>query len=206
MTSTQLLLLLLVFSLATSSPPDNELQVKRYLEKYGYPTEDLEPAVRMFQRMSGLEVTGAVDEDTVQQTLVLRCGGRDVEQEEGHHPPSLATPVLYSISRYPPPDSSLMTDQEIDRVVSAAAQLWSVGEVRLERSEVERPTVNIVFCDFSVCLEDSSEEELARPVYNVTTGSTVIYLDSRQSWADSDSLSALTYGAAFNLQVQLLQV
>ena len=99
-----------------------------------------------------------------------------------------------------------MTDQEIDRVVSAAAQLWSVGEVRLERSEVERPTVNIVFCDFSVCLEDSSEEELARPVYNVTTDSTVIYLDTRQSWADSDSLSALTYGAAFNLQVQLLQV
>ena len=43
-------------------------------------------------------------------------------------------------------------------------------------------------------------------MYNVTTGSTVIYLDSRQSWADSDSLSALTYGAAFNLQVQLLQV
>ena len=201
------LLLTLVFSLGTASISHNELEVKMYLDKYGYPTQDLGPALRMFQRMSGLQVTGVVDEDTFQQTLVLRCGGRDVEEEEAHHPPSLDNPILYSISRYPSGlDASLISEQEIERVVAAAARLWSVGAVRLERSDTERRTVNIVFCEFSLCLEDSSPEELARPVYNLTTGSTTIYLDSSKSWAHSESLSALTYGAAFNLQVQLLQV
>ena len=161
----------------------------------------------MFQRMSGLEVTGEVDEDTVQQTLVPRCGGQDVEEEEREGGPPLSSPLLYTISQYPAGvHSSLMSHQDIDRVVAAAAQLWSAGHVRLERSDGQTAAVNIRFCDFSQCLADSSEEELARPVYNTTAGTTLILLDARQSWADSDSLSALTYGAAFNLQVQLLQV
>ena len=100
-----------------------------------------------------------------------------------------------------------MSDEDIDRVVEAAAQLWSVGKVRLQRSDnPEKVGVKIVFCDLSQCLEDSSAEELGRPVYNITTGLTTIYLDTNQPWADSSTLSVLAYGATINLQVQLLQV
>ena len=109
------------------------------------------------------------------------------------------------ISDYP--HQSLMSDEDINRVVEAAAKLWNIGPVRLERSDTpEEVRVKIVFCDLSRCLPDSSDEELGRPVYNITTGLTTIYLDTNQPWADSNSLAVLSYGAAINFQVQLLQV
>ena len=178
-----------------------------YLARYGYPVQDLGAAVRMFQRMSGLEVTGELDEDTVQQTLVDRCGAKDLEEEKVHQ--HLGAPLLYSVSSYPAEqDPSLMTSEDIDRVLEAAADLWNVGEVRLARlhsSDSQKAAVNIVFCDFSQCLENSSAEELARPLYSETTATSLIYLDTSQAWADSASLSAISYGA-LDFHVQLLQV
>ena len=107
-----------------------------------------------------------------------------------------------------PPDPSLMTSEDIDRVLEAAADLWNVGEVRLARlnsSDSRRAVVNIVFCEFSQCLENSTTQELARPVYSETTATSLIYLDTSRAWADSDSLSAISYGA-LDFHVQLLQV
>ena len=51
-----------------------------------------------------------------------------------------------------------------------------------------------------------TDEELARPEYDETTETMIIRLDSNQSWADKNTLASLTYGAAFNLHIQLLQV
>ena len=200
--------LLILISLLTLGwgEREREREVKRYLTKYGYPTDHMEAAVTMFQRLAGLKETGRVDEETFQQIQVPRCGALDVEEEEDHHHHD-ESPVQYLISDYPLPHQSLMSSEDIDRVVGAAARLWSVGKVRLERSDnAEKVGVKIVFCDLSQCLQDSSPEELARPVYNITTGLTTIYLDTNQPWADSSTLSVLAYGAAINLQVQLLQV
>ena len=202
--------LLILISLLTLGwgESEREREVKRYLTKYGYPTDHLEASVTMFQRLAGLKETGLVDEETFQQIQVPRCGALDVEEEEDHHHHQHdESPVLYWISDYPLAHQSLMSHQDIDRVVEAAARLWSVGQVRLERSDnPEKVAVKIVFCDLSQCLQDSSPEELARPVYNITTGLTTIYLDINQPWADSSTLAVLAYGAAINLQVQLLQV
>lgn len=182
-----------------------EREVRRYLARYGYPTQHMEAALTMFQRLSGLKETGVVDEETFQQSQVARCGALDVEEEEEGHPPPPERPLQYLVSAYPA--QSLMSDEDIDRVVEAAAELWSVGEVRLQRAaSSEEVGVKIVFCEFSQCLEDSSAEELARPVYNSTSGITTIFLDSDQPWADSNTLAVLSYGPAINLQVQLLQV
>ena len=185
---------------------EEEMEVRRYLERYGYPTHHMEVAVTMFQRLAGLKETGLVDEETFHQSQVARCGALDVEEEqEEHHPRQQESPVQYLISAYP--DQSLMSDQDIDRVVEAAAKLWSVGGLTLTRTDnAETATVKIVFCELSECLEDSSAEELARPVFNITTGLTTIFLDTNQPWADSSSLAVLAYGAAINFQVQLLQV
>ena len=186
---------------------EREREVRRYLTKYGYPTHHMEAAVTMFQRLAGLKETGLVDEETFQQIHVQRCGALDVEEEEDHHHHHRHhdSPVQYWISDYPL--QSLMSEEDIDRVVEAAAKLWNVGEVRLERSDnAEKVGVKVVFCDLSQCLEDSDPEELARPVYNITTGLTTIYLDTNQPWADANTLAVLSYGAAINFQVQLLQV
>ena len=189
---------------------EQERAVKRYLTKYGYPTDHMEAAVTMFQRLAGLKETGLVDEETFQQSQVLRCGALDVEEEDDHHHHHHHhdhddSPVQYLITDYP--RQSLMSDEDIDRQVELAAQLWSVGKVRLQRSDnPEEVQVKIVFCDLSQCLQDSSAEELGRPVYNITTGLTTIYLDTNQPWADSASLAVLAYGPAINFQVQLLQV
>ena len=51
-----------------------------------------------------------------------------------------------------------------------------------------------------------TDEELARPEYDESTETMIIRLDSNQSWADKNTLASLTYGAAFNLHIQLLQV
>ena len=51
-------------------------------------------------------------------------------------------------------------------------------------------------------------EEIARPALGSGEAGAkmTIFLDSDQAWADQDTLAALTYGAAFNVHTQLLQV
>ena len=39
----------------------------------------------MYQQMSGLAVTGQLDDDTVQQTMITRCGAADVVQDHPDH-------------------------------------------------------------------------------------------------------------------------
>ena len=200
----ELLLLISVWTVGRGES-EEEREVRRYLERYGYPTHHMEAALTMFQRLAGLKETGLVDEETFHQSQVARCGALDVEEEQHHHHREQESPVQYLISAYP--DQSLMSDQDIDRVVEAAAKLWSVGGLTLQRADnAETASVKIVFCELSECLEDSSAEELARPVFNITTGLTTIFLDTDQPWADSSSLAVLAYGAAINFQVQLLQV
>jgi len=105
---------------------------------------------------------------------------------------------------------SLLSPNEIDNVVAEAAQLWnSDGKKRIARSDSNHPaTVIISFESPSGSRQwpGYTDEELARPEYDETTETMIIRLDSNQSWADKNTLASLTYGAAFNLHVQLLQV
>ena len=51
-------------------------------------------------------------------------------------------------------------------------------------------------------------EEIARPApgSGEAGAKMTIFLDSDQAWADQDTLALLTYGAAFSVHTQLLQV
>jgi len=195
----------IVFCPATAQTLIQE-NMKDYLSKYGYPVQHNQTlALRMFQQMSGLSVSGLVNDETLQQTDILRCGADDIVH---HHDHLHKTVHHYHIQTYPHPDTSLsmLDPQEIDNVVFTASQLWNTDDQRLVKGDADTADVMIIFCDLSQCLDDHGAEEMARPVYNSNTGVMTIYLDSLQSWADSDTLSSLTYGANFNVHVQLLQV
>ena len=160
--------------------------------------------------MSGLEETGVLDDAVYQQTLVSRCGGLDVTHDQkspDHHDEVLR----YHVQQYPDPDTSLshLSREEIDEVILAAARLWTDpedGRPRLERSEaVDEAEVVIVFCPLAQCLPGHREEEIARPALGAGARRTV-YLDTQQAWASEDTLATLSYGAAFNVHTQLLQV
>ena len=71
---------LLLISLLTPGwgESEEEREMRRYLTKYGYPTDHMPVALTMFQRLAGLKETGLVDEDTFHQSQVARCGALDV--------------------------------------------------------------------------------------------------------------------------------
>ena len=160
--------------------------------------------------MSGLEETGVISDDVYQQTLVSRCGGQDVLHDHSvhDHPGKV---LHYHIQQYPDPDTSLshLSREEIDEVILAASKLWTdprTGQPRLLRydSKESEAEIVIVFCSFAQCLAGHREVELARPAPG--SGRITVYLDTQQAWATGDTLAALTYGAAFNVHIQLLQV
>ena len=163
--------------------------------------------------MSGLEETGVLDDAVYQQTLVSRCGALDVTHD--HNVPDHHDEVLrYHVQQYPDPDTSLshLSREEIDEVILAAAQLWTDpedGRPRLERSEAgDEAEVVIVFCPLAQCLPGHREEEIARPALGAGEAGArmTVYLDTQQAWASEDTLATLSYGAAFNVHTQLLQV
>lgn len=163
----------------------------------------------MYQQMSGLAVTGQLDDDTVQQTMITRCGAADVVQDHPDHDHDHGGVHRYHIAQYPDPVTSLslLSSDKIDNVVLAASQLWNEADkVRLMKGTGDNADVMVVFCDMDECVKDRGVEEVVRPVMDSATGVITIYLDSQQSWADQDNLAALAYGAAFDVHMQLLQV
>ena len=200
-----------IFKSVGSVTSDEQQSVTQYLTRLGYPANrNLSQSIRMFQRMSGLEETGVLDDVVYQQTLVSRCGGLDVTHD--HNDPDHHNEVLrYHVQQYPDPDTSLshLSREEIDEVILAAARIWTDpedGRPRLERSEaVDEAEVVIVFCPLAQCLPGHREEEIARPALGAGARRTV-YLDTQQAWASEDTLATLSYGAAFNVHIQLLQV
>merc|ERR1712025_601899 len=184
-------------------------RVTHYLQKYGYlDNRDMVQGITEFQTMSGLTVTGDVDEATESQMLLLRCGARDVDEDAADMKDGV---LRYRVTKYP--QSSLMSEENIDNTILTAANLWKNEAVEIVKSEddiSESDTdITIVFCDFTECLDnyfaEDDGEELARPVRG-EDGKTILYLDSTQSWADDSTLSHLSYGGVMHLQVQLLQV
>ena len=152
-------------------------------------------------------MSGQVDDDTVQQTMIARCGAADIVHDHPDH--DHGGLHRYHIAQYPDPVTSLslLSSDKIDNVVLAASQLWNdADQVRLMPGRGDTADVLVVFCDMDKCVKDRGEEEVARPERDPATGIITIYLDSQQSWADQDNLAAMAYGAAFDVHMQLLQV
>jgi len=225
--ATQIITVLALLALRTvgsSLTSDKRQSVTQYLNRFGYQAnQNLSNAVRMFQRMSGLEETGVLSDDVYHQTLVSRCGGLDVFHD--HDVPEHPFKVLrYHIQQYPDPETSLssLTREEIDEVVLAASKQWTDPmdtQPRLVKSESKEDSdIVIVFCSFAQCLAGYKEVELARPALGSESSDhpmlmsgergarMTVYLDSQQAWAGENTLTSLAYGAAFNVHIQLLQV
>lgn len=189
-----------------ANPLQGEEKTMQYLKKYGYLNNmNMSEGLKSFQKLSGLTETGSLDDDTVSQMGIARCGGKDNSVDEAHKNKVV---LRYTVTKYP--ESSLLSGDNIDNVVLTAANLWQTDLVKIVKNtdgDIEND-VEIVFCDFSECLEDYSVEndgeELARPV--TKDGKMTLYLDSAQSWADETTLSQLSYGGVMHLQIQLLQV
>jgi len=163
----------------------------------------------MYQQLSGIPPTGKLDDKTLDQTFIPRCGAPDIVHDENENLDADHDGIhYYKIQKYPGEDSlSLLSSNEIENVVAEAAQLWnSDGKLRITRSDSNHTAKVIISFESPSGWPGHTEEELARPVFDETTGKMLIHLDTMQSWADKNTLAGLTYGAAFNLHVQLLQV
>jgi len=202
----QAVILLTSVILVCPNPLQEDSKATQYLAKYGYlNTMDLTAGVKSFQKMSGLTETGSLDDDTVAQMGIPRCGANDIPEGTTTNKKDV---MRYAVIKYP--ESSLLSDDNIDNVILTAANLWKNDHVEIVKNldDDHDNDIEIVFCDFTECLvgfsAENDMEELARPVEK--DGKTTLYLDSAQSWADDSTLSKLSYGGVMHLQVQLLQV
>ena len=202
---------IVTLAIVNAQPVTDETKAKHYLKKYGYSTEsdsgpNFSQSLKKFQTFSGLPSTGSLDSQTLSQMEVPRCGAQDSSEKMSRKKKKV---IRYSVTQYP--ESSLMSKDNIDNVILTAANLWGkevVEIVKNEENDAPENDLEIVFCDFSECIEDytveKDSEEIARPV--TVDGKTVIFLDSAQSWADDSTLSNLGYGGVMHLQIQLMQI
>ena len=102
--------------------------------------------VTEFQTMSGLPVTGNVDEATESQMLLPRCGARDVNKDVAEMKGGV---LRYRVTKYP--QSSLMSEENIDNTILTAANLWKNEAVEIVKSADDESDIDItiVFCDFT---------------------------------------------------------
>ncbi|XP_043115156.1 matrix metalloproteinase-28 [Puntigrus tetrazona] len=90
MEASVLLPVLLCVQSAVSSPVSTAARAQGFLERYGYLSEENEPhsadevksAIREFQRLSQLPVTGGLDRVTLEKMSSPRCGVQDVWGQE----------------------------------------------------------------------------------------------------------------------------
>jgi len=202
---------IVTLAIVNAQPVTDETKAKHYLKKYGYSTEsdsgpNFSQSLKKFQTFSGLPSTGSLDSQTLSQMELPRCGAKDSSEKMSVKKKKV---IRYSVTQYP--ESSLMSKDSIDNVILTAANLWGkeiVEIVKNDEIDAHKNDLEIVFCDFSECIEDytveKDSEEIARPV--TADGKTVIFLDSAQSWADDSTLSNLGYGGVMHLQIQLMQI
>lgn len=112
---------------------DKELLAKKYLRRYygmpaglqrtGKSSDAMYEKIREMQTFFRLEVTGQLDDDTVELMKMARCGVQDVA-EYNHFPRDLkweTTNVTFRILNYTPD----LTKTDVDKAVRNAFNVWS---------------------------------------------------------------------------------
>ncbi|TRY69363.1 hypothetical protein TCAL_07676 [Tigriopus californicus] len=146
-----LALMACALSMPVEPPPESKIDPVMYLARFGYfpeisfrgvgsaplnqPHVDqnssvFENAILEFQDFAGLDLTGKLDETTLEKMAQPRCGVADKGKLElrfkryaRHSSRWEKTKLSYFISNYP--TDSLLTKSEIDKEISRAFQIWS---------------------------------------------------------------------------------
>ncbi|XP_015790413.1 stromelysin-1 isoform X2 [Tetranychus urticae] len=139
----KILLTLLVCQIISGepSPITNDINAMIYLQRFGYMNESgaanliaidkYQDAIKDFQRFSGINETGILDEETILMMNTPRCGNKDhngqVEHARRRKRYALQgskwrrTDLTYRISKYP----RKVKKSQIDAEIARAFQVWS---------------------------------------------------------------------------------
>ncbi|MGV2967192.1 matrixin family metalloprotease [Paenibacillus sp. AGC30] len=125
-----------------SSSPNNELAL--------FDESTVSEALKQFQEFNSIPVTGLLDEITVNQMSLPRCGNKDIQKLDG-----VLLPITNLIRR---PDASRLpitnltyrflnftpdlTEEEIRNAITSACDLWS-SVAPLSFTEVQEETANL---------------------------------------------------------------
>jgi len=133
----------------------------RYLETYGYIPDKLASAnkenilakaIADFQSFSDINMTAALNAETLALMHRPRCGNKDMLKVRGgrskrfalHGSRWQARKLLYKISSYPP--SRVLSKREVDEAMEEALKVWSdVADLEFERVETGVAHIDIQF-------------------------------------------------------------
>jgi hypothetical protein len=178
-------LLLVTFILLRFSKEEEEIDAKQHLHAYGFlnstsaDAKTLKTAIKKYQQLFGLEVTGSLNADTKKKMASRRCGRpKNIPEFASEVDKWQKLAVTYKIQNWSEP----FTEQLIKQFFQNSIQVWTKNvNLQITESRSNSGDINIYFTE-----QDGPSNILG---YAFFPENGDIFFDSAEDWTVTSSLA-----------------